>query len=171
MILFLKYTHNNEPLIGAEIGVASGLNAESILKTLPMKKLYLIDPCFDECAHAEALRRLKGFLQIVWLRRKSEDAARYIQEPLDFVYVDGNHDYSHVKRDFQLYYSLLKSGGVIGGHDYGPAELGVVKAVNEFNLSHDVQIQFPDWWIVKGQEKKLCSFVERGLCLNGNGCT
>ena len=34
-------------LIGAEIGVAKGLNALRILQTLPMKKLFLIDPFLD----------------------------------------------------------------------------------------------------------------------------
>jgi hypothetical protein len=114
-----------------------------------MRKLYLIDPYFNEDERAEAQKRLKGFSQAVWIRKKSEDAVNDVEEHLDFVYIDGNHDYEYVKKDIALYYPLVKYGGVFGGHDYGPW-MGVTRAVDEFRTTHsNVQIQFPDWWIVK----------------------
>lgn len=39
-------------------------------------------------------------------------------ESLDFVYIDGAHDYDSVKRDIELYLPKVKKGGYIGGHDY-----------------------------------------------------
>lgn len=54
-------------------------------------------------------------------------------ESLDFVYIDGNHQYESVKEDLKLWWPKVKEGGFIGGHDYNnPPHPGVEKAVNEF---------------------------------------
>jgi predicted O-methyltransferase YrrM len=36
---------------------------------------------------------------------------------LDFLFIDGDHTYEGVKRDFELYSPLVKEGGVIAFHD------------------------------------------------------
>lgn len=38
-------------------------------------------------------------------------------EKLDFLFIDGDHTYEGVKRDFNLYKNLVKKGGFIGFHD------------------------------------------------------
>lgn len=38
-------------------------------------------------------------------------------EPLDFLFIDGDHTYEGVKTDFELYSPLVRSGGWIGFHD------------------------------------------------------
>lgn len=38
-------------------------------------------------------------------------------EPLDFLFIDGDHTYAGVKTDFQQYGSLVRSGGLIAFHD------------------------------------------------------
>jgi predicted O-methyltransferase YrrM len=37
--------------------------------------------------------------------------------PLDFLFIDGDHTYEGVKRDFEMYGPLVTEGGVIGFHD------------------------------------------------------
>jgi predicted O-methyltransferase YrrM len=44
----------------------------------------------------------------------------------DFVFIDGNHMYDAVKRDFQLYSPYVRKGGLIVLHDIGYAEEGGV---------------------------------------------
>lgn len=39
-------------------------------------------------------------------------------ESIDFLFIDGNHDYEAVKKDIQLWYPKVKNGGIISGHDY-----------------------------------------------------
>jgi predicted O-methyltransferase YrrM len=52
---------------------------------------------------------------------------------IDFVFVDGSHEYEYVKKDTNTAFELLKDGrGVIVWHDYGYVFPGVVKALNEF---------------------------------------
>jgi hypothetical protein len=46
-------------------------------------------------------------------------AKRYHDKSLDFVFIDGSHDYVSVKNDLHAWYPKVKDGGTIAGHDYG----------------------------------------------------
>jgi hypothetical protein len=49
------------------------------------------------------------------------------------VYIDAAHEYESVKADISAWLPKLKSGAILGGHDYlGTTEDGVTRAVNEF---------------------------------------
>jgi predicted O-methyltransferase YrrM len=41
--------------------------------------------------------------------------------PLDFLFIDGDHSYDGVRRDFEAYAPLVRCGGLIGFHDISPA--------------------------------------------------
>lgn len=75
-------------------------------------------------------------------------ADQFENESLDFVYIDGEHTYSGVKKDIEMYLPKIKKGGFIGGHDYKPKWQGVMDAVNERFESPD-KIFFDKSWIVK----------------------
>lgn len=49
----------------------------------------------------------------------------------DMVFVDASHDYDSVKRDIQTARKLLRSGGLLCGHDYSKHWPEVMKAVDE----------------------------------------
>jgi len=38
-------------------------------------------------------------------------------ERLDFLFIDGDHQYEHVKRDFELYSPMVRDGGIVAFHD------------------------------------------------------
>jgi len=160
--------------IGCEIGVYKGDHTLSLFKNLSLTKLYLIDPysMYDEYteghlhygvdqkplseAQLEAIEKLKAYQdKIVWINKLSCDAYREIKESLDFVYIDGNHAYDFVKSDIDNFYPLIKSKGVLGGHDFYNGFCrehdGVVQAVSEFSVHNKLtlQVELPDWWIVK----------------------
>ena len=163
MILFLKEYLKETNLTGAEIGVAYGDNAVSILELLPMRKLFLIDPYVPymennrlvthEEEEQQAKKKLSHYPQVTWLRKTSDQARRDINETLDFVYIDGNHSYEYTKKDIANYYPLIRSGGVIGGHDYKAFfHPGIEKAVDEFAAERGrlkLHAVFPDWWFIK----------------------
>ena len=165
MIRFLSKNYEEKPLRGAEIGVARGVNAESILETLNIEKLFLIDPYVPYVGHFGRLqtefvgglpnvkKRLEKWMdRIVFMCETSEEAAEKILDgSLDFVYVDGNHSYSFVKKDIEQYWMKVKDGGVLGGHDFNSEYLDVSRAVIEFVNNHDFALHglYFDWWIVK----------------------
>ncbi len=46
-------------------------------------------------------------------------------EKLDFLFIDGDHTYEGVKKDFEMYSPLVRRGGLIGFHDICGHHLGV----------------------------------------------
>lgn len=57
-------------------------------------------------------------------------------EPLDFLFIDGNHSYESVLCDFLLYYPLVKPGGVVAFHDTALSEdnVGVPQLIAEIQI-------------------------------------
>jgi hypothetical protein len=47
-----------------------------------------------------------------------EAAEMFRDESLDFVYIDGNHQFKYVAEDLATWSSKLKKGGILAGHDY-----------------------------------------------------
>lgn len=147
-------------LVGVEIGVASGRNSYNILKNLDMKHLYLIDP-FERyedyrnqkkssnlSVFEKKARKRLNFDNVTIIKDFSSKAIDSIPTNLDFVYIDGNHDYKFVKNDIKLYYPKVKKGGIIGGHDFNANFEGVARAVLEFidETGHKLLGNETDWW-------------------------
>lgn len=45
---------------------------------------------------------------------------KFKDDSIDFIYIDGNHSYEALKKDFELFLPKLKPGGIIAGHDWVP---------------------------------------------------
>lgn len=167
-IKFIKKISGREKLIGVEIGVFRGENSKSILETLNIEKLYLIDPYdskdkYNKIYEAKAKNRLNSYKnKITWIKKMSSDAINNIPDDLDFVYIDGNHEYKYVKKDLEDYYQKLKVGGILAGHDinysghlanFNPREKveGVIEAVVGFVNRNKLKIYINDcdWWVIK----------------------
>ena len=48
---------------------------------------------------------------------RAEFERRLGGEPLDFLFIDGDHRYAGVKQDFETYAPFVRRGGIIGIHD------------------------------------------------------
>ena len=56
--------------------------------------------------------------RVEFLRMTSSDAvSRFVDESVDFVYIDGNHEYKFVLNDIMLWYPKVKNGGYLTGDD------------------------------------------------------
>jgi predicted O-methyltransferase YrrM len=57
----------------------------------------------------------------------------------DCAFIDGNHSYEYVKKDYDNYYPLVKSGGIIAFHDafLEGERYGTPKVIRE--LSHNMK--------------------------------
>jgi predicted O-methyltransferase YrrM len=73
----------------------------------------------------------------------SEEVAarlRRITQSLDVLFIDGDHTYEGVKRDFLLYAPLVRPGGIVAFHDIAehPKETGcdVARFWNEVKTSY-----------------------------------
>ena len=47
-------------------------------------------------------------------------------QPLDYLFIDGDHSYQGVKSDFRMYSPLVRKGGIVAIHDVAehPTALG-----------------------------------------------
>lgn len=131
---FMKQRVGDRPLIGVEIGVESGGNAASILESLNVVRLYLIDSWEGKFAPLfETVKdRFKGDERVVILKNSSVEGSKKIAELLDFVYIDGDHSCEAVKQDIGVWSEKVKVGGFVCGHDYTERWLGIRKAVLEY---------------------------------------
>ncbi|MCK4365063.1 MAG: class I SAM-dependent methyltransferase [Thermoplasmatales archaeon] len=160
------FNYFNNPLTGIEIGTAEGENAKTMFNILPIHHLYCIDPynvytekdigrisnTKEQLEYAK--KNLKDYLdKVTFVKEYSHNCLElFADNHFDFVYIDGNHDYSCVKQDIELYYPKVKVGGVLGGHDFGGRFYGVLQAVLEFIEQYDYKLfngRDSDWWIVK----------------------
>lgn len=158
--------------VGAEIGVSRGSSAKALLDH-GVRFLYLIDPWknydgYREAVGAPEVRFEADYLHCyetviskypsrhAVLRMTSAEAARYIPPQLDWVWVDGNHQYEFVRGDLDLYWPKIKPGGVLCGHDFTDNHdtCGVSRAVYDFlgtlPAGHYLELALPCWVIRKG---------------------
>lgn len=142
MTNFLLSIYGNRPLVGCEVGVLEAANSASILTLLNMERLYLVDPYLpygnrsksdmDEC-RILAHNHLSQWNNISWIESTSENASTRISDnTLDFIYLDGPHTLENTMNDIRCWYSKVKVGGYIDGHDYQHIEGGyeIVEAVS-----------------------------------------
>lgn len=51
------------------------------------------------------------------IKDTSENAAKDFNKEIDFIFVDGAHEYKYVKLDYETWFPKLKTGGLIAFHD------------------------------------------------------
>jgi len=78
---------------------------------------------------------------VVWVRHMESTRASttFADEEFSFIFIDACHQYEEVKKDLQLWYPKVKSGGIFAGHDYGTWD-GVTKAVDEFVKNNSLKV-------------------------------
>lgn len=103
----------------------------------------------------------------------SEIILPYMNRQFDFVFVDGSHEYEHVRQDCLLSLNLLKEGGYFLVHDstiYPSVKKGAEEVIHKFNLPYFVNdIQKNDrgdlcgWTITKKTTGLKSSMVSNAL--------
>jgi predicted O-methyltransferase YrrM len=118
--------------IFVEIGTHCGSFADFILENNKSSKLYCVDPYIKYDSYDDAINNYTGDElfndtynllkskygdRITFIRKFSEDAINDIPDNIDFLYIDGNHRYSYVYKDLELYFPKVKKNGYIIGDD------------------------------------------------------
>ena len=139
---------------GAEIGVAEGVHAKVLFDNIPGLKLACVDawehyPGYDEYeniddVYRQAQQRLKDY-DCQLIKKFSMDAVKdFKDESLDFVYIDGAHDFKSVADDICEWTKKVKIDGVVFGHDYkrtgkpGRPRVDVKDVVPAYMYSHAI---------------------------------
>ena len=93
-----------------------------------------------------AKRYLEGY-NIEFVRKTSMDALDDFEDKsLDFVYIDGDHQFDYVMTDLIFWNRKVKSGVIVALHDYCHFHWsGIIRAVDAFVYCHDIR----PWFITK----------------------
>lgn len=132
----------------AEVGVAEGWYSEKLLSVLNPETCYLIDTyqhtsvysIYSASSHYPyILKKFKDIPKVKIIKNLSWDGLSTLEDnSLDYIYIDADHSYSSVKKDIEVAYRKVKSGGIIHFNDYTVFSVyenihyGVSLAVNEF---------------------------------------
>lgn len=83
---------------------------------------------FDENMRS---RGLQDMLEV--LQGYSYDVRPNFREQVDLLFIDGNHDYEDVRRDYLEWHGFVKPGGVLAMHDVdlGRPDFGPTRVVHE----------------------------------------
>ena len=149
-----------------EIGVYEGASAAALCEAMrPGAELHLIDPfghhptalpagwgAIEQASRrvvARAARRHDG-PRVVWHVERSEDTGRRWTEPVDVVFIDGDHAEEATRVDWELFSPHVTPGGHVLFHDAtGPQALpGPQRVVAE------VRDQ-PGWEVVAEVDRTL----------------
>jgi predicted O-methyltransferase YrrM len=154
-----------------EIGVAEGGSALALREVIaPDGTLHLIDPF-----HLSRLKWMNGPRRaaaaavsmstcgrVRWINKFSFEAVRNWTEPIDFLFLDGDHDEKAVWRDWEEWHCFISRGGIIAFHDarvfvngWPTDQDGPVRVVNLLFRG----AANPEWAIV--EEVDSIVFVER----------
>ena len=146
--------------VGAEVGVYKGEYTELFCKQ--GLKMYGIDPWHSyngagrtqqlqerqDFIYGHASRLLSKYNDCTLIRKTSMDAVNNFKDnSLDFVYIDGDHSFSHVANDIQAWAYKVRKGGIVSGHDYfNNYRYGVVRAVDAYTYAHNIT----KWYVTGG---------------------
>lgn len=150
--------------VGAEIGVYKGDFTRLFCEA--GFKMYAIDPWLaypeyywlkaDQVQMEKEYERAKVKLapfDCTIIRKTSMEAVKDFKEELDFIYIDGNHDFKHATEDIWEWSKKVRKGGVVSGHDYwngSHQHLCDVKWVLD-GLTQALHIK--NWYILGGERK------------------
>lgn len=165
--------------VGAEIGVYQGNYSKDLLRRISGLKLYGID-CWENYegykdfnmyqqqhiheAYEIAKENVKGY-DCELIKMYSTDAAKLFKdESLDFVFIDGNHDYEHVVEDIAAWSKKVRRGGVIYGHDYVDMsnrkgrwrKFNVINAVDGWMKSYKIK----PWFVLTNNKYNCWLYVK-----------
>jgi hypothetical protein len=123
-----------------ELGVRHGLYSHTLLSRSRLTTLYSIDSWLErgygDQDWRHTLLQLQPFAQRSEVVRATfaDAAALFLPMSLDFVYVDGfaDADPAAILETLEMWWPMVRAGGLLAGHDYAAAWPSVVRAVDEF---------------------------------------
>ena len=162
-----KLFNTLEYKVGAEIGVWAGNYSKLLFNSITDLKLILVDPWAAynkmrddqmESVLSRCQKKLAG-CNAEYMRMTSLEAAALVPDKsLDFIYIDGLHEFDPVMRDIIYWSRKVRPGGIIAGHDYYEFyQGGVIQAVNAYTRAHNIN----DWYLTTAEQHPTWFWVQK----------
>lgn len=99
----------------------------------------------------------------------SYDVVRGFDRPVGLVWIDGDHEYAAVQRDFEDWFPHLAEGGWIAFHDTVNMWQGPTRVVRELLTRRDDVAQAGVMWLITYAQKRRPSVLNRPRALAARG--
>jgi hypothetical protein len=142
---------------GAEVGVRWGDYSKILCDSIPGLKLFCIDPYIPyggrhytqekmDIIYRHAQKLLAGY-DVTFIKKTSVQAAMEIPDnSIDFVYIDGLHEFDYAMLDTIYWTPKVRPGGIVAGHDYVESySCGVVNAIRAYTYAHAIN----EWFLTR----------------------
>ena len=147
---------------GAEIGVERGAYSEVICKRIPNVTLYCIDaweayPQYREHVsqdkldqfYKETKNRLKPYNAKIIKGFSEEVHKDFADGSLDFVYIDGNHDFLHITQDIYYWMPKVRRDGIVAGHDFVRVKGKYTNHVKDVIPAYAHAMNIDPWFVLR----------------------
>jgi predicted O-methyltransferase YrrM len=144
-----------------EIGVWHGVTTGVLRQAMaPDGSLWAVDPfpagrlgisLQQPIARSEVRRCRNGHVR--WIRTSGEDAAdiyrREALTPVDLIFIDGDHSYDGLERDWRAWSPLVGPGGVVALHDSRSTPDRSIDDAGSVRATRDVVRKDPSFELVE----------------------
>lgn len=122
----VHYSRNSNVVV--ELGCFEGRTTAELAKNCN-GSVYTIDPfskgrlgiCYGQVIAKRHMKR-EGVKNIHFIERFSHEAAKVFNNSIDFLFIDADHSYEAIKRDWNDWFPKVRRGGYIALHDSRVAE-------------------------------------------------
>lgn len=120
--------------IGVEIGVQRGIFSSHIRANWDGELIHCVDPWAPYSGVLDSAEQHLSYMADAKMHLASTGKPFKIHQmtamefakglppgtQFDFLFLDGNHDYAPVVEELEVFWPLVKPGGILAGHDYQP---------------------------------------------------
>lgn len=155
--------------VGAEVGVRKGEFTERFC--MAGLRMFAIDPWmaygnggriwndqeFQDDLYRAAKWRLGSYGDMVKIVRKPSRVAvlEFRNRSLDFVYIDGDHEFPEVVFDIYEWGKKVRPGGMVSGHDYFNSSKHRIPVHVKAAVDAIVELQgIENWWVIAHLRRK-----------------
>jgi len=159
-----------EHIDGIEIGVLDGECSRHLLGISDKVRLLGIDPLIPDSMEASmigSIEKIRANTQQFGERFHfwndySQNVVDSIEnDSLHFIFIDGDHNYEAVKRDYELYYPKVKKGGMMFFHDSRMNRGGANFHVGSSKFVDELIASYGNNLILVGEAFSLTCFIKK----------
>lgn len=144
-----------------EIGVWHGVNSSKLRRVMhPEGTLFAVDPfpkgrlglsLQERIAHHEVDHIHNG--KVRWVRQEGTDAAEafrnWSSRPVEFIFIDGDHSWEGVRKDWEAWSNLVGEGGIVALHDSRSTPNRRIEGTGSVRYTNEVILKDPKFALVE----------------------
>lgn len=109
------------------------------------------------CVDIELYPEMQKVLDRTNIKFCKDNAIEFLEkmnyDQYDFIYIDDDHSYSHIKKEILLTFQKLKINSYISGHDYNTK--GVQESILDSFIYPEIEIYLDSSWVIQKNDRLI----------------